>query len=219
MALTDNLEVNHLMTHASYARAVEKAGGLPVVIPELDPDAVDGLLDHIHGIVLVGGPDLDPAYYGEDRWLTTDVASPERDVFDLALAQRCVERDHPLLAVCRGVQVLNVALGGSLHQHQPVHMQRERWNDDVHDVELEPGSRCAATVESLHIGTNSLHHQTIDRLGSGVLAVAHAADGTVEAIEVDGAPRVLGVQWHPELLRHRVEHLALFANLVRHAAG
>jgi gamma-glutamyl-gamma-aminobutyrate hydrolase PuuD len=210
-------EVAHLFAQPTYVRAVEKAGGVPVLVPELGPEAVDGLLDRLDGIVLVGGPDVDPANYGATALETTVPALPGRDAFDLELARRCVARDHPLLAVCRGVQVLNVALGGSLHQHLPHHMVGDKWNDDVHEVIVEPGSRCAEILGTTRLMTNSLHHQAIDRPGEGVRVVARADDGTVEAIEVDDAPAVMGVQWHPELLRHRAEHLALFGDLVRRA--
>ena len=212
--MTDDLAVPHLLTHASYARAVEKAGGLAVVLPELAPDDVASLVARVDGVVLVGGPDVDPARYGEPVASTTDVAPPGRDAFDIELARRCVEDDVPLLAICRGVQVLNVALGGTLTQHVPEHMVREHWNEDVHDVELAPSAALVTVVGRGRVGTNSLHHQTLDRLGDNVRAVAHAGDGTVEAIEVTGATNVLGVQWHPELLRHRPEHLALFAQLI-----
>jgi putative glutamine amidotransferase len=218
LTVTDGQDVPSLLTHASYARAVEKAGGLPVVLPELEPDAVDGLLDRVDGVVLVGGPDVNPANYGAKAAPQTGPASEGRDAFDLALARRCVERDHPMLAICRGVQVLNVAMGGTLHQHVEEHMVTDRWNDSVHRVKVEPDSRLASVLGLSELDVNSLHHQALDRLGDGVVAVARAGDGTTEAIEVPAAPNVLGIQWHAELLRHRAEHLALFANLVEQAS-
>jgi putative glutamine amidotransferase len=215
----EGVEVPALVSHASYARAVEKAGGLAVVLPELQPDAVDELLARIDGVVIVGGPDVGPANYGAAADPRTSAAAEGRDAFDLALARRCVERNHPLLAICRGVQVLNVALGGTLHQHIDDHMVRDRWNESVHRVKIEPDSALAGIVGTTDLEVNSLHHQAIDQLGDAVRAVAYAEDGTTEAIEVDGAPRVLGVQWHAELLRHRPEHLALFANVVAGVSG
>jgi putative glutamine amidotransferase len=188
-----------------------------VVLPELAPDDVDELLARLDGVVLVGGPDVGPSSYGEEAVAATVAATPSRDAFDLALARRCVERGVPLLAICRGIQVLNVAMGGSLVQDVPDHMQMDRWNDDVHALDFEPTSSWRA-LAGRH-GVNSLHHQAIDRFGDGVRAVARADDGTIEAIEVDDAGHVLGVQWHPELLRHRPEHLALFTRLVDLAGG
>lgn len=208
-----------LVAHASYARAVEKAGGLTVVLPEGDVDGVDALLDRVDGVVLLGGPDVGPSHYGAEADPRTDPATEGRDAFDLALARRCVERDHPMLAICRGVQVLNVALGGSLVQHVDDHMVRDKWNESVHTVKIEADSRLASIVGVTELEVNSLHHQALDGLGDGLSVVARAHDGTPEAIEVDGAANVLGIQWHAELLRHRPEHLALFENLVHTAGG
>jgi putative glutamine amidotransferase len=217
-AVDAGLEVPSLISHASYARAVEKAGGLTVVITELAPDDADGLLDRLDGVVLVGGPDVHPSRYGEPPAPETEPADEGRDAFDIALAQRCVARNQPLLAICRGVQVLNVALGGSLQQHIDDHMVRDKWNETVHRVKVEPDSALAGILGTTDVDVNSLHHQAIDRLGDGVRAVAYADDGTTEAIEVDRAPNVIGVQWHAELLRHRPEQLALFQHLTANAS-
>lgn len=210
--------VESALTHITYVKAVAKAGGVPVVLPQLEPSDVDAVLDGLGAVVLVGGPDVSPSSYGAVLDPRTVPATAERDAYDVALARRCVERDHPLLAVCRGVQVLNVASGGTLLQHVDGHMVRERYNETVHEVRLEAGSTVAKVMGAERIEVNSLHHQALDRLGEGVRAVGWSggASGTVlvEAIEIDGAPRVLGVQWHPELLRHRPDHLALFEHLV-----
>jgi putative glutamine amidotransferase len=216
-AVDAGVEVPSLISHVSYARAIEKAGALTVVLPELRPEDVDGLLDRVDGVVLVGGPDVNPANYGAAAAPQTDAAPDGRDAFDIALAQRCVARNHPLLAICRGVQVLNVALGGSLHQHVEDHMVTDKWNESVHRVKIEPASKLAGIVGMTDLEVNSLHHQALDRLGDGVTPVARADDGTTEAIEVGAAPNVLGVQWHAELLRHRPEHLAIFEDLVTRA--
>jgi putative glutamine amidotransferase len=188
------------------------------VLPQLGPDDVDGLLDRVDGVILTGGPDVNPPRYGESPAPETEAAPEDRDAFDIALARRCVARNQPLLAICRGVQVLNVAMGGSLVQHLDGHMVRDRWNDSVHRVKIEPSSRLAQIVGTTDLEVNSLHHQALAVLGDGVTAAAYAEDGTPEAIEVAAAPNVLGIQWHAELLRHRPEHLALFQHLVA-AAG
>jgi putative glutamine amidotransferase len=111
--------------------------------------------------------------------------------------------------------VINVAMGGTLMQHVDDHMRVDLYNEAAHDVDIDPDSRLAKILGTETAGVNSLHHQVIDRLGRGVRAVAHNHDGQVEAIEIDTAPAVLGVQWHPELLRHRADHLALFEDLVQ----
>lgn len=215
----DDGPIDSALTHSTYVKAAAKAGGSPVVLPQLDPAGIDDLLDAVPAVIVVGGPDVGPERYGDERDERTVVAAPERDEFDLALARRCVERNHPLLAICRGVQVLNVALGGSLVQHVDEHMVRARYNESVHTVDLEPGSVVAKVMGSERPEVNSLHHQALDRLGDRVRAVGWSPDRLVEAVEVDGAPNVLGVQWHPELLRHRPEHLALFEHLLQLAGG
>lgn len=206
----------HYVTAEPYLKAVQRAGAVPVILPIVDPAILEAQLAPLAGVVITGGGDIDPAAYGDEAHPATDNVVPERDVADLALARHLVAHDIPTLAICRGIQVLNVALGGSLHQHRPDHMQLEHYNGTAHTVRIEPTSRLAAIVGAGEVGVNSLHHQHIAQIGAGVRVVAQAPDGTVEAIEIDGAPRVLGVQWHPEMLRHLDAHLALFRDL---AAG
>lgn len=204
----------HYMVAAPYVKAVYKSGALPIVLAVVDPVDVDAFLDTVDAVVITGGCDVDPAAYDAPPHPKIGSLNPERDAIDLAVARAVVARDQPTLAVCRGIQVLNVALGGTLVQHVDDHMRLDQYNADVHTVTVEPGSRLEAVVGTRELGVNTLHHQVLDTLGHGVHAVARNPDGHVEGIEVDGAPHVLGVQWHPELLRHRPEHLALFASLV-----
>lgn len=199
---------------AAYVRAVDKAGGVPLVLPVGDPSWAARVLDRIDGLVLTGGGDVDPSWYGSEPGDDLVDLDRERDASDLELARRAVERNHPTLAICRGSQVLNVALGGTLDQHRAGHDEGERYNEAVHPVRLEPASRLAALVGASTLQVNSLHRQAMDCVADSARAVALAPDGTVEAIEVTAADRVLGVQWHPELLRHRPEHIALFERLV-----
>ena len=142
-----------------------------------------------------------------------------RDAADLAITRAAVEANVPTLATCRGIQVLNVAMGGTLVQHIDDHMRVDMYNEDVHAIDIDPTSRLATILGTDALGVNSMHHQVIDDLGRGVRAVAHNHDGHIEAIEIDAAPAVLGVQWHPEMLRHRSDHLALFEDLVRQVVG
>ena len=201
----------------AYVRAVEMAGGLPVVLPVADPTSAALLLDRIDGLVVTGGGDVDPSWYGSEPGDDLVDVDTERDASDLELVRRAVERNHPTLAICRGSQVLNVALGGTLDQRRSGHDEVARYNEEVHVVRLEPASRLAARAGTQELRVNSLHRQAIDAVADDARAVASAPDGTVEAIEVVAADRVLGVQWHPELLRHRPEHLALFERLVADA--
>jgi putative glutamine amidotransferase len=210
----ENIAMDHYMATVGYVKAVHRAGATPVILPVVDPGDVDGLLDAVDAVVITGGRDVDPTAYGAIPGADCGPIDPRRDAADLAVARALVARNVPTLAVCRGIQVLNVALGGTLEQHVDHHMQLDRYNLDAHEVTIEPDSRLAAIVGTTTLGVNTLHHQVLAELGEHVRVVARNADGHVEGIEIDGAPNVLAVQWHPELLRHRPEHLALFAQLV-----
>jgi putative glutamine amidotransferase len=202
----------------TYLRAVEAAGGIPVVLPPLG-DA-EAFLDRLDGVCLSGGPDLDPLAYGSpERHVELGPTEPSLDAFELALARAADERGVPILGVCRGAQALNVARGGTLHQHVPAHRQTEPATATTHSVHVEEGSRLAALVGVRPLRVNSFHHQAVDRLGRGLRAVARAADGTIEAVEAPGSHFVLGVQWHAEGLVHQPRHFSLFAALVAAAAG
>jgi gamma-glutamyl-gamma-aminobutyrate hydrolase PuuD len=207
----------HFAAAVPYVKAVQRAGAIPVVLPVIDPaddDEIARVLDAVDAVIVTGGCDVDPSRYGAQPAPETGPIDARRDDTELALCRAVIERDQPTLCVCRGIQVLNVALGGTLTQHVPVHSRDDAYNESVHEVTLEPGSRIAKALGTTTLGVNTLHHQTIDALGPRARVVGRADDGTVEAIEVEGAPHVLGVQWHPEMLRHRPEHLALFRQLL-----
>lgn len=162
----------------------------------------------MNAVVLTGGPDIDPMHYGAERDARTRTGAPERDEFELVLARRAIDRGVPLLGICRGMQLLNVALGGTLHQHLPDvvgHGRHQRSShapgDDDHAVRLTPGSRAARAAGVTRMGfAESQHHQGVDRVGAGLVASGWAvADGLPVTIELPGAPFVLGVQWHPEV--------------------
>jgi len=202
----------------TYLRAIEEAGGLPVVLPPLGDPAT--YLDRLDGVCLSGGPDLDPDAYGAAyRHPELGPTEPDLDAFELALARAADERGLPLLGICRGAQALNVAHGGTLHQHVPGHRQTEPATATTHSVHVEPGSRLATVVGTAVLRVNSFHHQAVERLGRGLQAVAHAADGTIEAIEARGARFMVGVQWHVEGLVAQPRHGALFEALVAAAVG
>ncbi len=208
------------LSNRFYVRALVKAGAAPVVLPVGDGSDTTGakeLLGRLDGLLLSGGVDIDPASYGREREPATGESQPDRDAYEFALVRQAVVRDLPTLAICRGIQTLNTALGGTLVQDLPEHSRNELWNQTAHQVSIEPGSHLARVVGESSLDVNSLHHQAVAEPGEGVRVVARADDGTVEAIEIDGAPSVLGVQWHPEMIRHRPAHLALFENLVEAA--
>ena len=191
-----------------YIDAVQRAGGVALMLPP-DADAVehpDVLLDLLDGLVLAGGADMDAASYGEEPHHATVGTVPERDAFELALTRRAIERDMPFLGICRGMQVMNVARGGTLNQHLPDdygHEDHRRslgsFDNADHDVRLAHDSLAArAAGEELH-GTKSHHHQGVERVGEGLEVTGWATiDELPEAIEVTGNRFALGVQWHPE---------------------
>jgi putative glutamine amidotransferase len=202
----------------TYMRAIELAGGVPVVLPPLEAGAMSTLLTRLDGVCLSGGPDIDPHGYGEEeRDPQLGTTEPTLDGYELALAQLADAHGVPVLGICRGVQTLNVARGGTLHQHIDGHRQSEPGRVTTHSVRIEPGSRLADVMGAAEAAVNSFHHQAADRLGQGLRAVAWAADGTVEGLEGDGPTLYLGVQWHAESLTDRPEQLALFRELVEEA--
>lgn len=205
--------LRHYVAAAPYVKAVQRAGAIAVILPIVDADDLDDLLQPVDAVVITGGGDIDPGAYGAAPHPETDNVVPERDAADLALARHLVEHDVPTLAICRGIQVVNVALGGTLHQHLADHMRVDLYNTAAHHVRVAPATRLAGIVGGDTLGVNTLHHQHLAETGDGVRVVARAEDDTIEAIEIDGAPNVLGVQWHPEMLRHLDAHLALFRAL------
>jgi putative glutamine amidotransferase len=184
---------------------VRLAGGVPIVLPAVEGDIPEAL-DVIDALILPGGGDIDPAHYGGARHEANYGISAERDGFELALARAALARhDLPVLCICRGMQLLNVALGGDLVSHIP-----DRFGEDVahrhpehrpvqHLVRLEPKSRLGTILGIDELSVHSVHHQAVGRLGEGLRAVAWSPDGVVEAVESERHPFLIGVQWHPEL--------------------
>lgn len=208
----------------SYLRAVERAGGLPVVLPPLDLGRIAPLLDRLSGVLLSGGPDLDPGTYGQAAHAELGPTEPQLDTFEVTLAREADARGLPILGICRGAQALNVARGGTLHQHLPditdgsaTHRQHEPGNVATHKVRLAARSGLARVLGARRVAVNSFHHQGVARLGRGLHAVAWAQDGVIEGIEGRGKPLLLGVQWHAETLVDDPSQLALFEHLVRAA--
>jgi putative glutamine amidotransferase len=203
-------------TPLAYVRAVEQAGGRPLLVPPID-DAIEETLAALDGIIFSGGGDLDPEIYGAEPHPETKEVSPERDSAELALLQAALARDMPVLAVCRGSQVFNVARGGDLVQHLPelVGHDRHRHTEPVmadHEVTVKEGSRLGEILGD-RAPVKSSHHQGLGRLGEGLQESAWAEDGTVEAVEDPARRFAVGVLWHPE----EGEDFALFAALVEQA--
>lgn len=189
----------------NYCGAVAQAGGLPLPLPH-EPELAEAYLEHIHGLIVTGGAfDVDPALFGAASRHATVKLKTRRTEFELAMVRGALERDMPILGICGGQQLLNVALGGSLIQHIPdevdaclAHEQPNPRDEPGHDVELTAGSKLAAIAGTDRIPVNSAHHQAVKALAPGCIASAMAADGVIEAIEDPSRKFCIGVQWHPE---------------------
>lgn len=202
----------------TYPEAIRRAGAVPVVIPPIDAAGIEPLLDGLWGLCLSGGPDLDPAGYGADPHPTLGPTEPDLDRFEIALLRAAEAREMPVLAICRGLQVLNVSRGGNLTQDLPSqrpsdveHRQPQAGSTPTHDVRLELGSLTAGCLGAHEIEVNSFHHQAVDRLGRGLRPVGWAADGVVEALEATDRSFTVAVQWHAESMIHSPEQDRLLA--------
>ncbi len=214
----------------AYAEAVEAAGGLPLILPPLG-GGVEELIAALDGVLFSGGGDIDPARYGDPAvHPETYGISAVRDDFELALLAEALRRDLPVLAICRGIQVLNVGLGGTLYQdvadqYPGALAHRQPWSSECrhnpcHTVTAAPGSLLAEVYGATAIASNSFHHQALKQLGEGLEVIGRAEDGVVEAVAHRGRRFVLGVQWHPEAMFETYrEHLRPFERLVGEAAA
>jgi putative glutamine amidotransferase len=222
-----NEVLGYLATH-TYTDSVLRGGGIPVLVLPVKLDYIDSILDRIDGIVLTGGGDIAPERYGAKRDDGVRMVNDERDEFELALTAKAYERRLPVFAICRGIQVVNVAFGGTLIQdlasHAGAHghdIAGEGAYEPHSEALVEGGSRLASIIgDGLH-GINSIHHQAVEELGDGLVVVASSPDGTVEAIEHEDEDwDLISVQWHPEYLgaRDHGDSHDLFAAFVESAA-
>jgi putative glutamine amidotransferase len=221
-------DVPRTRANVTYTTAARAAGLRPYILPVLGPDDADALLEGMAGLILSGGEDVDPAHYGAAPHPRLGEVHAGRDAFELALVRAARRRRLPTLAICRGVQVLNVALGGTLVQDLPSEWPQALVHDGgadraarVHPVRVLDDTRLARALGSAAVTTNSFHHQALARVADGLRAVAHARDGVIEGVEsVSPDWWVLGVQWHPEELTETAERwdrslFAAFAAAVR----
>jgi putative glutamine amidotransferase len=211
------VDLPHQAVAENYLQALESAGLTPVLIPVGgDPGGAAAVLDRIDGLVLTGGGDVAPSVYGAPPEPRTAGVDTRRDAVESRLVRLARDRDLPLLAICRGIQVVNAALGGTLIQDLPTadpprpgHMVTGAWNGPAHPVRLEPGSRLRELLGA-EITVNSLHHQGVAALAPGLRAAARAPDGLIEAVEDPGTRFLAAVQWHPEMLGPEHVSSALF---------
>lgn len=213
----------------SYLKAVRAAGGTPLLIPVvLSNEELDELLPRLDGVLFPGGGDIDPTLFQGRAHPRVYGIDPDRDRTELHLIRQAAAARKPFFGICRGIQVINVAMGGSLYTHIPdqaPNAMRHDWYPNVpreylaHAVRVQPGSQLAGLLGLTEVQTNSLHHQGVERVAPGFLPVAWAPDGMVEAIELPGHPFGLGVQWHPENLQAYAEMRALFQKFIQAASA
>ncbi len=224
---------DYLSEYTDYPDSIERAGGIPLLVPPLADDAdLREVLRGVHGIVLVGGDDFEPSVFGQEKHEKATLMFPRRQEFDFRLTAMVLEMGLPVMGVCCGEQIINLALGGTLHQHVPdaygmqiVHARGKELarcgEHRYHKVEVEPDSLLAEIIGAGEVKVNSIHHQAIDKLAEGLRVSARSVDGLVEVIEyADRREKgfMLGVEWHPEQLSaQQPEHLALFEALVKAA--
>jgi len=205
----------------SYISAVINAGGTPVMLPALLPvESHAALLDRLDGLLLSGGGDVDIAHFNGQAHRRIDGVDAARDTLELSLARLAYQTGKPTLCICRGIQVLNVALGGGLFTHLPDQLPNALDHSQsvrdflYHDVRLQPDSRLAGIIGSEHTPTNSMHHQGLSRIADCLTPVGWTEDGLVEAVEAPDLPFMLGVQWHPEELQAHAPMRALFSTFI-----
>jgi len=195
---------NHFTLPAEYSEAVHRAGGTAILLPP-DAPAIERWLDVVDGFILAGGGDLDPEHYDGPDHDAIYMVDRERDATELALVRGIVESQQPTLGICRGVQTLNVALGGSVHAHLPdvvgetVRHRLPPRQPTPHQISLDADSRLASITGEIHFAAPSWHHQAIDRVAEPLTVVGRAPDGVIEAVEMPSHPWLVAVQWHPEL--------------------
>ncbi|ADL08640.1 gamma-glutamyl-gamma-aminobutyrate hydrolase family protein [Thermosediminibacter oceani] len=228
IAITCSLEDGRIFLNHGYYRAVERAGGIPVVVPPLGREQDLGeLLDRVHGLLLAGGPDVDPRHFNESPRPGLGEINPKRDAVELYLCREAVRRRKPVFGICRGIQVINIALGGSVYQdigseiEKPLKHRQEapRWYGS-HEVRVEKDSMLYGLIKAETLLVNSFHHQALKDIARPLRPVAFAPDGLVEAVEgISEDAFLLGVQWHPEeMWEVYPEQLELFKSFVEAAA-
>ncbi|MFL5583275.1 MAG: gamma-glutamyl-gamma-aminobutyrate hydrolase family protein [Gemmatimonadaceae bacterium] len=207
-------DTNRVRLTAAYVTALENAGLVPLIVPPLtSADAASAVLDSVAGLVLTGGEDVDPARYGEQRHEKVRSVNAARDATEAALIQEARARGTPVLAICRGIQMLNVALGGTLVQDIPsqcntdiVHDEEGPRDSRSHEVSIEPGSLIARAVGTDHLTVNSFQHQSVKRVADGMRVTARSPDGIIEGLEsTEDDWWVMAVQWHPEEMNESTE--------------
>jgi putative glutamine amidotransferase len=221
-------EMRRFAMGKNYIRSLIECGAMPVMLPTgLDLQSVREMYDHADGVMLTGGSDIDPAYFGEEKHPETYGIDAERDHVEVNLTRWAMQDDKPAFSICRGIQVVNVALGGTLIQDIPTqwkantllehrgHKIGAARDQVMHDVCVEPNCKLASVIGAGNVGTNSFHHQALGRIGESLVITSRAPDGIIESVEAPDRRWFIGVQWHPEeMTAGRADMMALFQSFV-----
>lgn len=208
--------------HGAYGLAIAGSGGVPLVLPYIESEEIiDEFIDLCDGFLFTGGVDVEPCYYGEEKKNTCGETEPFRDKLEMAVIKRVIEKDKPILGICRGLQLINVAMGGTLYQDIPTefetemhHKQTEAQNEPSHPILVEEGTPLENVVGKRIITGNSFHHQAIKVLADGLAVSARASDGIVEGVYAPDKKYLRGYQWHPERLYRFEDNKALFDDFI-----
>lgn len=217
IACSYNSKESQYSMGVTYVESIKKAGGIPVILTFVKGDDVRELLGHLDGLLLSGGPDMDPSFWGEEPHLRLGAISPERDEFEVEICREAIAMELPILGICRGCQVVNVVAGGNLVQDIPAQVSgaikhgqdAPRWHAS-HSVRIRPETKLAMIMDADKISVNSYHHQSVKDVAPNWMVSAMASDGVVEAIEDTTHPFRLGIQWHPECFYEYTAFDALF---------
>ncbi|MTB63972.1 gamma-glutamyl-gamma-aminobutyrate hydrolase family protein [Streptococcus sp. zg-86] len=212
---TDDTEPLLSYAATSFVRAIETAGGIPLILPIVSPDLVQSYIRMIDKLILTGGQNVLPHYYGQEKTIESENYHPNRDRFEMALIEEAIKQQKPILGICRGMQLFNVAMGGSLHQEIPNHWQTSAANSPSHPIHLQPDTPLS-TIYGEKPMVNSFHRQAIDQLATPLQVIGQSEDQIIEAVIMTEQTPFLGVQWHPEMLyENQVASQSLFNYFVQ----
>jgi putative glutamine amidotransferase len=208
IGISSNLKEQFLSVSTDYIQAITEFGGVPLVIPNLQEEAIESIVQQIDGLILTGGGDIDPTLFGEEPLQGLGNITPERDAFEIAIIQKMLKLNKAILGICRGIQILNIAVGGDMYQDIDTQMEKRllqhtqqspRWHAS-HFVQVKKGSMLSDIVQMEKFKVNSFHHQAIRKIPNEFEVSAFASDGMIEAFESKIHSFVMGVQWHPECM-------------------
>ena len=223
IAVSPSIGEKNYFVNINYMKCISLSGAIPLMMTFENLNDIAEILEKADGVLITGGGDVDPKYFNEELHEKADLVLPQRDAFEILLCKKAYELKKPILAICRGLQVLNVTFGGSLHQHIENHSFPDRRNEEIHCVNISENSLLSEIIGRENLYVNSIHHQAVNKLGRDLNICAISEDGIIEAIENKNHPFLLGVQWHPEAMESKAtesettesKHFNIFKTFVK----